>query len=163
MSDTLYDITTEMQNAFDGLWVDEDGVVHGMEALEEVTARFEDKVEAVALYIKNLLAEADQIEQEEDALYKRRQIKEHKAVRLKAYLAECLLAAGRERFETPKCDLRFRRSKSVVVSEMLKIPERFLKADVKINPDKRLIKQYIEDGGFVPGAALVENQNLQIK
>ena len=163
MSESLYEITTQMQNAFDELWVDEDLTVHGMEALEEVTARFEVKVEAVALYIKNLLAEADQIEQEEDALYERRKRKEAKAVRLKAYLAECLLAAGREQFETPKCDLRFRKSKQVVVSEFHKIPEEFIKEDIKKSADKKAIKKYIEGGGIVPGAALIENQNLQIK
>ena len=160
---SLYEITTEMQNAFDGLYVDEEGVVHGLEALEEVTLRFEDKVEAVALFIKNLLAEADQLQQEEDALYKRRQVKEAKAVRLKAYLANCLMAAGRDQFETPKCDLRFRRSKQVVVSEMSKIPEEFIREDIKKMADKKAIRKYIEDGGIVPGAALVENQNLQIK
>lgn len=163
MSNTLYDITAEMQAAFDQLYVDEDGVVQGMDALEAVTARFEDKAEAVACFIKQLEAEAEMLQAEEDALYKRRQAKEHKAVRLRTYLANCIQAAGRDRFETPRVECKFRRSKQVVVSQLSLVPEEFIKEDVRKSADKKAIRKYIEAGGEVPGADLVECQNLQVR
>lgn len=163
MSDTLYDITAEVQAAFDQLYVDDDGVVQGMAALEEVTARFEDKAEAVACYIKQLQAESEALQNEEDALYNRRQAKDRKAAWLTRYLASCILAAGRDRFETSKVDCRFRRSSRVIVQDIDRIPTEFVREKLDRQADKKAIKDAIKAGRDIPGAELYEEQKLNIK
>lgn len=163
MSEPLYQLTADLQDALDAVWLDEDGVLHGWADVEAVTADWEQKTEAVALYIKQLKADASAIEDEMDELEKRCRQKEAKAVRLTQYLAQNILAAGRDRFETAKCDCRFRRSKRVIVQDIGKIPEEFIREKLSRDADKKGIKAAIEAGQEVPGAELFEERKLNIK
>lgn len=161
---SLYEITAEMQAAFDALHYDElTGAISGWEAFEGVAADFNAKVENTACYLKNLKAEAGDIEAEEMALRRRRIAKEKKIKWLERYLSDCLLFSGREEFETPRCRVSFRRSKQVNIIDAEKLPAAFVKIKEVRQPDKLLIKESLAAGVDIPGAELVENRNIQIK
>lgn len=161
---SLYEIKNEYLNVLNNIEFDEEtGEILNLEELEEMESAFDEKTEAVALYIKEQVALAEAIKAEEKSLYERRKRMENKSERLKTYLAESLVEVGRDKFETPKCKLSFRKSTSVEIPDESLIPKEYLKETITYNPDKTLIKEDIKNGVIVEGASLVEKRNLQIK
>ena len=152
---TLYEIDQAILDCVDM----ETGEIIDIEKLDQLQMDRGRKIENTALYIKNLLSDAAAIKEEKDKLAERQRVCEGKARRLKGYLSEYL--AG-EKFKTPKVAISYRRSESVNVSDIWKIPEEYLKyKDPEVN--KTAIKAVIKSGGEIPGAQLVETQNIQIK
>lgn len=152
---TLYEIDQAILDCVDM----ETGEIIDIEKLDQLQMDRGRKIENTALYIKNLLSDAAAIKEEKDKLAERQRVCEGKVRRLKGYLSEYL--AG-EKFKTPKVAISYRRSESVNVSDIWKIPEEYLKyKDPEVN--KTAIKAVIKSGGEIPGAQLVETQNIQIK
>jgi len=159
----LYDLTIEYQNALDALEIDpETGEVLNMDVLDAVTGALQDKAEAVACYIKGLLAEGQALKAEEAALNLRRKQTERKAERLKEYLANALLSAGMNKLETPRCVLSFRKSTQVKITNENALPAAYIRTEIIKKPDKAALKAALKNG-LVMGAELVECNNLQIK
>ena len=166
----LYDIENGiielLERGFNDACVNEDGEIDfelAQQFLEALEGEREEKLESIALYVKELYHEADAIAQEELKLKKRRQAKEKKAERLKEYLKSSLLGFGSKKFETPRVVLSFRSSKSVVITDESKIDEKYMKAKVVVTVDKTAIKDALDKGEVVEGATIEEKQNLQIK
>ena len=120
---------------------------------------------ALSVVLWNRLNDGQQkaaaLKAEEAALAERRKKKENKAEALKTYLANAMLAVGKDKLETSKVALSFRRSQSVEITDESLIPEEFMK--YKPTVDKAGVKAALKDGAFIPGASLVDNNNLQIK
>ena len=166
----LYDIENGiielLERGFNDACVNEDGEIDfdlAQQYLEALEGEREEKIESIALYVKELYHEADAIAQEELKLKKRRQAKEKKAERLEEYLKSSLLGFGSKKFETPRVVLSFRSSKSVVITDESKLDEKYMKAKVVVTVDKTAIKDALDKGEVVEGAAIEEKQNLQIK
>lgn len=164
----LYEISSNYLQALENVFVDEEtGEVKGWVELEAMEGDFANKAEAVALYIKNLGAEAEAIKNEEKALADRRKRAEKKADNLKIYLAENMQNVGSERLSTPKVALSFRKSTVVEIDDRfrdwaLENGEQFLKyKDPEV--DKAAVKKAIQNGVEIKFAVLVDKQNLQIK
>lgn len=152
---TLYEINEEILNCVDM----ETGEIIDAEKLEQLQMAFDDKVEGVALWIKNLLSDAAAIKEEKDKLAERQRVCENKAKNLKEYLSGFL---GGEKFKTPRVAISYIKSKSVDVQDIAALPKEYLKySDPTAN--KTEIKKAIEAGMDVPGCVLVESQNIQIK
>lgn len=166
----LYDIENGiielLERGFNDACVNEDGEIDfdlAQQFLEALEGEREEKLESIALYVKELYHEADAIAQEELKLKKRRQAKEKKAERLEEYLKSSLLGFGSKKFETPRVVLSFRTSKAVVVTDESKLDKKYMKAKVVVTVDKTAIKDALDKGEVVEGAAIEEKQNLQIK
>ena len=157
----LYDIKSEIEALFSK--VDENGELPEdiAEKIEQLAITEHEKIENTGLYIKNLLSDADAIKNEADRLNERRQSMTHKAERLKNYLSDYLTANNKDTFSTARIDLRFRRSEQVHIYQDADLPNTLWRA--KLEPDKAHIKELLKAGEVVPGAELVERQNLQIK
>jgi Siphovirus Gp157. len=157
----------EIDQAILGLVDPETGEIMDFDAFEKLQMDRHQKVENTALYIKNLLAEAEAIKAEESALKDRRAAKERRADGLKAYLSEFL---GGEKFETPRCKVGFSKSTSVDLPDaegfyawaIANAPE-LVREKVTRDPVKAEIKTLILSGKEIPGAALVEKKNIQVK
>lgn len=120
---------------------------------------FDEKVEGIACWIKNLLSDAEAIKVEKNALADREKSCKNKAESLKNYLRDAL--AG-QKFKTAKVSISYRKSKSVEVDDISKIPEEYLKySDPEVK--KTDIKKAIESGKVFSGVTLVEKQNIQIR
>jgi hypothetical protein len=155
-----------LERGFNDACVNEDGEIDfelAQQFLEQLEGEREEKLESIALYVKELYHEADAIMQEEVKLKKRRQAKEKKAERLEEYLKSSLLGFGDKKFETPRVVLSFRTSKAVVVTDESKLDKKYMKAKVVVTVDKTAIKDALDKGEVVEGAAIEEKQNLQIK
>lgn len=133
------------------------------EYLEQLQIERAEKVENIALYIKNLDADAEKIKDEEKSLKARREAKEKKAERLREYLKSSMLAFNEPKFETARVALSFRTSKAVVIDDIEKLDKKYITEKVSYTPDKTAIKKAITDGVPVTGARLEENKNLQIR
>lgn len=161
---SLYNLGAEYLQAFEAVQVDEEtGKVVGLEELEAVNARLEDKLEAVACYIKAQKMLARDIKQEAAELEKRRRSIEAKVLRLEKYLTQNMEAVGKTSFETAKCKIGFRASSRVEIVQPDKLPQSCWVIAETRRPDKTAIKKIITEGGSVPGAMLVECRNISIK
>ena len=94
--------------------VDENGEVSDWEAFEQLQMDRDAKFENVAIWYKNLKAEAAAIRQEELNLAKRRQVLEKQAEAKKEYLMKALDGQG---FKTTRCAVSFRKTNSVNLFE----------------------------------------------
>lgn len=119
-----------------------------------------DKIRNVALWVKNLNASVVALKAERDAFDERLKAAQKKADALKQYLANAL---GGEKFTADECVVSFRRSASVCVFDEQALPAAYITEKITRSPDKAAIKAAIKSGAEVPGAALVDNLNVQIK
>lgn len=130
-----------------------------VEKLDELIMMREEKLENLALWVKDLKAEAEAIKAEEKALAERRQAKERKAESIRQYLEKVL--AG-QKFETSKAVCSFRKSQKVEITDFDKIPDDYLRYS-KPTADKTAIKAAIKDGIIIAGAELVDSVTMSIK
>ena len=70
---------------------------------------------------------------------------------------------NRRKFETPKNAISFRKSLEVVPYDETLIPKEFMREKITYEPDKKAIKEAIQDGEIIEGARLEEKLNIQIK
>ena len=161
---TLYEITDKYLKVLDNLEIDEEtGEILNAEELDKLSGAFEEKSEAVACYIKNSEVFIGDLKTEEANLAKRRKQTEKRIDYLKNVLTACLDAAGRDKVETTKVRVSFRKSVAVSIDDEKALPADFVAETVTTKPDKAAIKKAIQSGQEVSGASLVENRNLQIK
>lgn len=149
----LYEINEEMLNCIDA----ETGEVDTAK-LDELTMLRDEKLENIALWIKDLKAEADALKAEKQAFAARQSAAEHRAESLKNYLTGFLHG---EKFKTTRCAISFRKTESVKITNELELPPEF--TSVEIKADKNAIKQAIKSGQTVTGAEIVEGISCSVK
>lgn len=140
-------------------------VLDGMEQDVEV------KAENVAVYIKAILADAEQIKAEERRLAARRKAKENTAARLKAYLMDCMTAVNRNKIDRPRAVISIRNNaESVEILNETAFVEWAQKTDhdemLKYSaPEirKSAIKPLLQNGEKIPFAALTRTKSVIIK
>lgn len=156
----LYQINQMIQTL---MTPDDDGVI-AEDAFDQLTAlslAADEKLENIGCLLKDWRAEADAIKAEADKLTERRRVIEARADRLKAYAAEQMTVMGKRKLETPRCVLAFRASKAVEVLDDAKVPAEYIAIERKVQ--KAEIAKAIKAGFEVPGAVLVERDNLTIR
>lgn len=156
---TLYEINSAILNL-----ADEDGEIADFAEFDKLMLAREEKIENVALYYKNLKAEAEAIKNEEDALKKRRVSAESRAESLKNYLDYAL--AG-EKFKTARVAVSYRKSEQTVLDKEF-IAWAKEKADhllryAEPEPRKTEIKERLKNGEAIPHAALREVRNISVR
>ena len=158
----LYEIDLEINKILEQ--VNEDGELpeDAIEQLEKLAMDEKTKLENTAVYYKNLLSDTKSLREEEKALAERRKAKEKNAERVKTYLSDYLQAKGMKKYETTRAVLSFRKSVKTEIDEAV-LPDIEKYWVVTKKPDTAWIKTLLKDGVEVPGASLVENQNIQIK
>jgi hypothetical protein len=135
------------------------GEIIDMDKIQELQMEFDQKVEGIACWIKNLLSEAKALKEEKDNLAERQKACENKAASLKEYLQTAL---GGQKFKTPKVSISYRKSEQIQVEDISKLDDDYLKfKDPEV--DKTKVKQALKAGINLAGVQLVEKQNIQIK
>lgn len=152
---TLYEIDQKLLDCIDL----ETGEILNEERLNELQMERNEKLEKVALWIKELNAEADALKAEKQAFADRQKAAENKAESLKKWLANAL--AG-EKFKTTKVMVSFRKTQSIEVADIFALDENYVKYS-EPTADKAAIKKAIEAGEIVKGAQLVEGTSISIK
>lgn len=164
---TLYEIDSQIKGIIDRLYdeMDENGEVGEVDfsALEELKEERQKKLENIALYIKNLDAEADAIKNEEDNLAKRRKRLARRAEGLKYLLIKSITENGEKEFATARCSAKVRESDVTEIMDINLIPKEYLKEKVEVSADKTAIKKAIKAGAEVSGARVVVNKTIRIE
>lgn len=156
----VYEIDNEMLSLID----EETGEIKDYEAFEELQMQKEEKIENVALWYKNLVAESKAIREEEKSLAERRKTLEHRAESLKNFVNQTLQG---NKFATSKVAISYRKSTAIEVDD------EFIDYAMKNNndlltfkrpePNKTAIKEMLQGGFDIPHAELVERNNVSIK
>ncbi len=161
----LYEIDRELETLLSNVDEETGELLIDPEAIDALLMAKEDKIEGIALWIKDLRAEAAMVKSEKEALAKRQQVLENKADRTAAFLQRYL---NGEKFKTPKVTVSYRSSKKTEITDEVafwkwsqehtdfvtfKAPE----------PNKTAIKAALNEGETIPGCQLVENISMQIK
>lgn len=156
---TLFEIDKAIQD-FEFEVDEETGEILNPNALEELEMAREQKIENVGLYIKNLEAEADAVENQEKVFADRKKRIRKKIEGLKGFLGYALQG---EPFKTDKVVMSFRKSESVHITDEYLIPDEYKTFTVVKKPDKTVIKKALKDGKEIMGCELVEKRNISIK
>lgn len=150
---SLYEIDRRILALVD----EETGEITDFEQLDKLQLERDDKIENIALWIKNLKSDEESYKAEKQA-FEERQAKQ-KRESLERYLSAAL---NGEKFKTAKVECSFRKSQRVEVDDVASLPDEFLKYKDP-EADKTAIKEAIKEGKEIAGARLVTALNLQIK
>lgn len=160
----LYEIDQELLDCVDM----ETGEILDVERLDALQMERERKLEGVALWIKDLNAEAEAVKAEADKLTARKKALDNKVAGLKGWLLHALDGG---KLKTARCNVYKTHSQRLAVPDEgklieflkgLKEPERFLKfPEPELRKDE--IKKALKDDYFIPGVALETTEGLVIK
>ena len=167
MAMSLYEIDSRIKAIIDALMdsVDENGEIKDFDIseLEELKEAKQVKLENIALYIKNLDAEAVAIKAEENTLKERRESIERKSERLRTALINSLQEDGKDELTSPKFVAKIKVTERTEILDIDKIPEKFIKVKTEKTADKTEIKKAIKSGVEIEGARIVPNTTINIK
>ena len=160
----IYEIDQDILDCVD----EETGEILDTERLDALQMEREKKLEGVALWIKDMRAEADAVKAEADKLTARKKALDNRVEAVKAWLLGAL--AG-EKLKTPRCNVYQTHSQKVAVPDEARLisflqtlekPDRFLRfKDPELRKDE--IKKALKDGYMIPGASLEETESVVIK
>lgn len=153
---SLYEIDQEIMSCIDL----ETGEIVDLDKLSELQMQREEKLESVALWIKNLKAEEAALKAEKDAFAEREKQTKAKREKLSEWLTEAL---NGEKMSTSKVAISFRKSESVKISDIDAIPMNYIVETITESPDKVAIKAALKNGLDVPGCELELKNNISIK
>lgn len=153
----------QIEQAITELIDPETGELLDYEQFEALNMARDRKIENMALWVKDLTAEAKAIREEEKALADRRRAAERKAERLKEYLSTILSGSV---FRTPKVAVAYRKSSAVEVDEgfieWAKLNAAFLLTYKEPEVSKTAVKEYLTDHAL-DNARVSERLAIQIK
>lgn len=151
----LYEIDQAILDCIDT----ETGEIFDEDRLDQLEMERTKKVEGVALWYRNLLSDAEQYKAERQRFEELEKQSKAKAESLKQWLSYALQG---EKIKTSRVNITYRKSQSVEIVANSIIPNEYMKySEPTIN--KAAIKDALKKGENVPGAMLVESQNIQIK
>ena len=160
----LYEIDQDILDCVDV----ETGEILDTEKLDALQMERETKLEGVALWVKDLKAEAAAVKEEADKLTARKKALDNKIEGLKNWL---LYALDGAKLKTVRCNVYQTHSQRLAVVDEEKLiqylkldddPDRYLRfREPELKKDE--IKKALKDGEFFPGAALEETESVVIK
>ena len=160
----LYEIDQEILDCVDP----ESGEILDVEKLDALQMEREEKLEGVALWIKDMKAEAEAIKAEADKLTARKKTLDNKIDGLKQWLT---MALDGGKLKTARCNVYLTHSQRLAVADEQKligylqntrVPDEFLRfREPELRKDE--IKKALKEGVYLPGAALEETESVVIK
>ena len=162
----LYEIDQEILDCVDA----ESGEILDVEKLDALQMEREEKLEGVALWIKDMKAEAEAIKAEADKLTARKKALDTKIDGLKNWL---MMALGGEKLSTPRCKVYQTHSQRVVIvgeekdliswlERNTEDPREFIRyKEPELRKDE--IKKALKDGKEIEYAKLEETESVVIK
>lgn len=131
--------------------------------MEFLKNELETKSSNIIKYIRNILLDVEILSVEEKRLETLRKQKENKVKNLKKYLTNILLTLDKKKIETELGNLSLRKSTSVEINNLEKIPEDYIQRKIEMTPNKRMLSEALKQGKNIEGAILVENYSLNIR
>lgn len=152
---TLYEINEAILECID----EETGEILDGEKLTALSMERDEKIENVALWYKNLLADAEAYKAEKISFYQKEIAARNKAEKVKQWLYATL--AGNN-FKTTRVSVNFRKTESVKVVSLIDVPNDFLRYK-EPEVDKVAVRKAIKEGATVGGVVLEQATSMSIK
>ena len=137
---------------------EETGEILDEDMLRELEMERDAKISNVACLYKDTIALVKAIKEERSDLLKRQQSAENRAESCKKFLE---FALGGEKFKDGRVSISYRKSESVQVEDVTKLPEEYQK--VTVEAKKTELKDAIKAGKTFEGVYLEEKNNMQIR
>lgn len=158
----LYEISDAIRAALDHIDVDpETGEILNADNLHAVEAEASEKIEATALYLRELDAEAKAAKDEADRMIARVKSMQKRSDYLKSMLLDALHATGK--VKTARVTVSIRTTQAVEIAEGANLPEAYTTVKTTVSPNKVAIKQALLDGVEVPGCRLEARESVSIR
>ena len=160
----LYEIDQEIMDCVDP----ETGEILDTDKLNALQMEREQKLEGVALWIKDMNAEADAVKAEADKLTARKKALDNKVAALKQWL---LMALDGQKLKTPRCNVYQTHSQKVVIDDEKALIDMFMTTPfgekfLRIKEpeiDKNALKDSMKQGFEFEFAHLEETESVVIK
>ena len=173
---SIYNISANYKALFDTFDNAEDLTDEEIEAyldtLEGIEDEFDIKAENIACYIKSLNGDVDLIDNEIEALKRRKQVKENLKTRLKRMLVENMQRINKKKIDRPRAKLTLKNNAEQAhftdEKAFLKWAEEQDKAElinisIKHTLSKTAVKVALQGGEELPGAWLEKSVSVIIK
>jgi Siphovirus Gp157 len=163
----LYKINSEYEQILNELYDDEGQVnQEALMRLDQNDMTMENKVIAVASYIKNLDAEREAIDAAKKAMAEREKAHKKKISDLQGYLLVNMERRGITKVTCPYFEISLKKCPLSVDDDQLNmevLPDEYKRTKTEVLPDKVKILQEMKVGVIIPGVGLKQDMRLQIK
>ncbi|WP_432409778.1 siphovirus Gp157 family protein [Serratia marcescens] len=147
---------------YDGSELTPEMIADTMEGLE---LQLGDKLDSAFIHVRNLEGQSDTLAAEIKRLTDRKKSFENCAKSIRKYVLACLLASGQGSIKTTANTFTARKgSANVVVDNADLLPDELVTVQTVVAPDKKAIKEAIENGVEVKGAHIeIGEPSLQVR
>lgn len=161
----LYELTGEyirlMQMLEDAFVEDEAEIAAAMEA---VTGDIEDKADAYARMMKNLLGDVDRLEQEEKRLKARRMALENRVDRLETAIQNAMELTGTKKLKTSIGNWSIQKNPlSVSEVDVEKVPARFLIEQPPKVDRRAILEEFKQTGELFDGVTITQGESVRFR
>ena len=161
---TLYELTGEWQQVLSMMEdpdVPEEAVRNTLEGL---SGEIEEKADGYAKVMRQLQAEAEAIEKEEERLNDRRDHLMSRIVSMKSALMEAMRATGKTKFKTTLFSFGIRKAgmKKLVIDHEDTVPDKYWVQPPKVI-DRKMLKEDLTHGDMPGVAHLEQSEYLSIR
>jgi len=160
----IYDILELEKTLYQRIEENPDNAEEIIKAFVEENQKAEESIEKLIKLIKHLEFFIESCKKEEQRIKERRQGAENKIENIKKYLTPFVKEKGK--FDVGTFTLSNLVSKSVILSDTefdFEENKDYIIQKIELKPDKKKIKEALENGNNIKGAYLIEKDNLQIK
>ena len=140
--------------------VDRENYNYIMDYLKE---ELKNKSSELIKYIRNLELENTVTKLEIERLEDLKKGKEKKIKSIKSYIKRILLDLDKKKVETELGNVSLRKTTSVEITDISKIPKEYLVVKEEITPSKKLIGDSLKKNILIDGAVLKEDYSVLIK
>lgn len=163
----LYDLNIQFQNIMQTLESDEltDAEFDNICQEYELTCdQIEQKIDSVAKVARNLKAEIEAVKAEKTRLAARQSALEHNAEKLKLLVENTMINLGVKKFKTTAGNYTIQKfPPSLTVTDIAKIPERFLAPQPPKVDAKAMIAEWKETGEIFDGVEIGQREGVVFK
>ncbi|AYO37403.1 MULTISPECIES: siphovirus Gp157 family protein [unclassified Serratia (in: enterobacteria)] len=135
------------------------------DTLEGIEGALGDKLDAAFIHVRNLEGLAKTVDEEVKRLADRKKSFENRAKSIRQYVLACLLASGQDKLKTTTNTFTAAKGRaSVVIENADLLPDELVTVQTLVTPDKKAIKEAIENGVEVKGAHIeIGERSLQVR
>ena len=131
--------------------------------MEYLKEELKNKSSDLIKYIRNLELENTVTKLEIERLEDLKKGKEKKIKSIKSYIKGILLDLDKRKVETELGNLSLRKTTSVEITDITKIPKEYLVVKEEVTPSKKLIGDSLKKNILIDGAVLKEDYSVLIK
>lgn len=160
----LYEIPFSLRKALDDVTYNEETkTAEGLEEYRELAEEAKDKLENTAFYLTELQHDEEAIKAEIKRLTALQKSNRSKQETIKKLMLEAIQAFPDSKLKTAKVSMWVKKTVALDIDNEDEIPQEYYREKRTIELDKTKLKADLEEGVFVQGALLKENQFIQIR